>query len=634
MMINETLSNIVNSQASQNSNKNSISVNGQNNESSSWNGSTKGAAGKKRYFCDICGQAVSAFSSIKRHKDAVHFKIKKKFKLRECPVCLKSFFQLAKHMKIKHRDSKVKCTICERVLSCSFSYKRHLKKVHGFFKDSDSSQIAPEPIKITSKDSQDMDYSYPYSHNSSGSKKSSSSSSNSSHNSSSHSYQSPSAAYDPGMMLSRLMVDNTSPMDFKHDWMSYAPPFVPFKKPFATDYTAGASSHSKSTGMMNPAFAHSAFGSPESNAALNSFYPTNYPFYPAAAIDSQRTAGTSANAASAKNEAVKDLSQLLGIEGAVEASYIHPSQVSAGTNSESGANSGGSGPSSNTNASNTNPNAVICSICNHSFRDSSSLRRHTKSKHASKFEQMENSKQQRKKYKCTVCNMHLSCSGSIQRHMRLMHNKVGDQPGQSAASNPDYQYTCSVCQRSFMNEISLQRHFSYHRKSKEVPDGKSSNNTSSNTAPVNTYNTCPPCDRGFENSWSYERHMLTHPNSPHSASNPAGKVCTVCNLWVTTTMSLKRHKKLKHPDVYNREERLRTELDERKKYKCEICDKKIASYSSLQRHHKLVHNPEKKAPYDESKDSLSFRNGFDLSMGSRYPQTSSSSFIRQKFNNF
>lgn len=327
------------------------------------------------------------------------------------------------------------------------------------------------------------------------------------------------------MMLSRLMVDNTSPMDFKHDWMSYAPPFVPFKKPFPTDYSSAASSHSKASSMMNPAFPHSAFGSPESTAAaaLNTFYPTNYPFYPgAAAIDSQRNSSASSVssvAAASKNEVVKDLSQLLGIEGAVEASYVHPSQVSAGNNDTPNSNGGGTGGgTSSNNISSNNPNAVICTICNHSFRDSSSLRRHTKSKHASKFEQMENTKQQRKKYKCSVCNMHLSCSGSIQRHMRLMHNKVGDQPGQSTQSNPDYQYTCSVCQRSFMNEISLQRHFSYHRKSKEVPDSKTTNVTN------NTYNTCPPCDRGFENSWSYERHMLTHPNSPHSATNPAGKV--------------------------------------------------------------------------------------------------------------
>lgn len=228
-MINETLSNIVNSvtfntqnvqqqqqqqqqiinfinkkqaqsanQTQNNSNSLSkISVNEHNNESG--NASAKSGGGKKRYFCDICGQAVSAFSSIKRHKDAVHFKIKKKFKLRECPVCLKSFFQLAKHLKIKHRDSKVKCTLCERILSCSFSYKRHLKKVHGFFKDSDTShtQIPPEPLKISSKDS-DMDYSYPYSHSSTGKK--SSTSSNSSQQSA-HSYQSPSAGKNTFLSL-------------------------------------------------------------------------------------------------------------------------------------------------------------------------------------------------------------------------------------------------------------------------------------------------------------------------------------------------------------------------------------------------------------------------------------------------
>lgn len=105
----------------------------------------------------------------------------------------------------------------------------------------------------------------------------------------------------------------------------------------------------------------------------------------------------------------------------------------------------------------------------------------------------------------------------------------------------------------------------------------------------------------------------------------------MCNLWVTTTMSLKRHKKLKHPDVYSREEKLRTELDERKKFKCEICNKKIASYSSLQRHHKLVHNPEKKPLESKDSNNLSLLNGFDLSMGSRYMQTPSSN--RQQVNN-
>lgn len=192
-MINEALSNIINSNSVSFSTHQQKSQNNFTAIKIEPNASVNGQKNAKRYFCDICGQAVSAFSSVKRHKDAVHFKIKKKFKLRECPVCLKSFFQLAKHMKIRHSDSKVKCTICERILSCSFSYKRHLKKVHGFFKDSDQTQLPPEPIKISSKDSQDMDYSYPYSHNSSG-KKSSSTSSNSSQHSSSHSsYQSPSA---------------------------------------------------------------------------------------------------------------------------------------------------------------------------------------------------------------------------------------------------------------------------------------------------------------------------------------------------------------------------------------------------------------------------------------------------------
>lgn len=92
----------------------------------------------KKYHCDICGIPLSAFGSIKRHKDAVHYGIRKKFVERECPVCHKSYFQLQKHIKIKHKECKVKCGICDRVLSCSFSYKRHLKKVHGYYKNNSS----------------------------------------------------------------------------------------------------------------------------------------------------------------------------------------------------------------------------------------------------------------------------------------------------------------------------------------------------------------------------------------------------------------------------------------------------------------------------------------------------------------
>lgn len=96
------------------------------------------ASGSKKYRCDLCGIHLSAFGSVRRHKDAVHFGIRKKFVERECPICHKSYFQLQKHIKIKHKECKVKCGICDRVLSCSFSYKRHLKKVHGYYKNNSS----------------------------------------------------------------------------------------------------------------------------------------------------------------------------------------------------------------------------------------------------------------------------------------------------------------------------------------------------------------------------------------------------------------------------------------------------------------------------------------------------------------
>lgn len=54
--------------------------------------------------------------------------------------------------------------------------------------------------------------------------------------------------------------------------------------------------------------------------------------------------------------------------------------------------------------------------------------------------------------------------------------------------------------------------------------------------------------------------------------------------------------RLKHYDLYLEEEKLKSELELKKRYKCEMCEKPIASYSSLQRHIKLVHSKIKTEP--------------------------------------
>lgn len=82
-------------------------------------------------------------------------------------------------------------------------------------------------------------------------------------------------------------------------------------------------------------------------------------------------------------------------------------------------------------------------------------------------------------------------------------------------------------------------------------------------------------------------------------------------------MSLRRHKKLKHPDLYLLEESRKSELELKKRYKCELCAKPIASYSSLQRHMKLVHNKIK--PEDGGISLISQTIKTEMIEGSSYP---------------
>lgn len=237
---------------------------------------------------------------------------------------------------------------------------------------------------------------------------------------------SPTAAYDPSMVLSRLMVDNPPSMDFKPEWMlghpSYAPPFVPFKKPFPVSdhYTTGSShNHSKNTSnqesqlhlptnMMSSAFSPAFGTNPE--AALNMY---NYPFYPT--MDPQRTA---ASQMLIKNEA-KNYSSAIN-NPTFNTDYVPPTNLTTqvnGTVNNLSNNNNTSPNHTNSTTTTTISNTIPCDICGHAFRDASSLRRHTRTKHASKFQQMEDTKNDRKKYKCTICHMSLSCSGSIHRHM-------------------------------------------------------------------------------------------------------------------------------------------------------------------------------------------------------------------------
>lgn len=526
----------------------SLQIGGQNGDGG---GGSSADQKPKKYRCDLCGLGLSAFGSIKRHKDAVHFGIRKKFAEKECPICKKSYFQLQKHIKIKHKDSKLKCTICDRVLSCSFSYKRHMKKVHGKIGSEQPLPLSVPNSTPTTASQRSKKNKNNTNYQNQPQQQQPSSSNNQQQQSHlqepphQHSQQQQQSHYNnklpqgiggggydntPNMFGSRM--PDASPHNF-HPFVpgmiQYPPPFTPYKRP---EYNVPGAmlpvhgSHS-STKLEHHNQWGSQYGATGFNPVVNQSLMYQYPMY-TAGFDSQ------APSTSIKQE-TKDFSRN---------SVANFSNASNNNNASSGGGGGGNNTNANTGSSSSN-NATgsssssggntnlptisnICVFCNASFKDTSSARRHMRSMHAKKYQEMEAARQGTKQYKCSLCPITLSCSGSIHRHMRLMHNKKGE----NGRELPEYPFPCQVCERSFPTEMSLQRHASYHKKAGEMPGESNSS----------TFSTCAPCDRGFENNWSYEKHMLQHPD-PNTPITQPGKVCSACNIVVTSSMSLKRHKK-------------------------------------------------------------------------------------------
>ncbi|XP_011293767.1 transcription factor grauzone [Musca domestica] len=173
-----------------------------------------------------------------------------------------------------------------------------------------------------------------------------------------------------------------------------------------------------------------------------------------------------------------------------------------------------------------NPDYFKCNHCGKQFTARSYLRIHKELHEDGKFA-------------CNLCDKKFPRNYMLQRHQRKMHSP------QPAKSLP-----CEDCGKLYTCQRTLQ----YHRKHVHLKHFS---------------RVCEICGQTLPTLFAYQQHKLRH--------NPNPVRCEDCGLLVTSQVTLKYHRDLKHPPGGNRE------------YKCDMCPRVCPNLRAL-KSHSLVHS--------------------------------------------
>ncbi|XP_032361825.1 gastrula zinc finger protein XlCGF17.1 isoform X4 [Etheostoma spectabile] len=141
-----------------------------------------------------------------------------------------------------------------------------------------------------------------------------------------------------------------------------------------------------------------------------------------------------------------------------------------------------------------------------------------------------------KTFSCSVCNKAFTVNGSLQKHMKIHKGEKS--------------FSCSICKKAFIESGYLNRHMRIHTGEKAF--------------------SCSVCKKAFTVSGSLQKHMRIH-----TGEKPFS--CTVCKKAFTVSGSLKTH--------------MRTHTGE-KPFSCSVCKKAFTLSGNLQKHMR-IHTGEK-----------------------------------------
>ena len=226
-----------------------------------------------------------------------------------------------------------------------------------------------------------------------------------------------------------------------------------------------------------------------------------------------------------------------------------------------------------------------CTECEKSFITELCLQKHFISVHKEVHEEKEDIStvhEVKKGHQCPECGKSFVSKRALKNHIKMIHKK--NQPikcsicGYSSKNLPEFKahisakhgynrYPCTECEKCFISELRLQKHFiSVH---KEVHEEKED---ISIVQKVKKVHQCPECGKSFVS----KRALNNHIKMIHKKNKPIK--CSICGYSCKNLPELKAHISAKHG--YNG-------------YPCTECEKSFISELHLQKHfisvHKEVH---------------------------------------------
>ncbi|XP_073842894.1 uncharacterized protein [Musca autumnalis] len=212
----------------------------------------------------------------------------------------------------------------------------------------------------------------------------------------------------------------------------------------------------------------------------------------------------------------------------------------------------------------------ICKICNQRFITQNGLDQHSYRKHPET--------QIPAKHKCEICGRCYGESGSLRFHISIKH-----------PSSIDTQYICKICNKRFTTQRGLGKHSFW--KHPEIL--------------IHTKNACELCG----SSYKYETSLYKHIREKHPSSIDTEYICEICNQRFATKKSLDVHSNRKHPEAqtpgkhkceicgacYSESRGLRTHIRNKHpssidtEYICETCNQRFTTQNGLDRHCKKMH---------------------------------------------
>ncbi|XP_072026575.1 uncharacterized protein [Amphiura filiformis] len=250
--------------------------------------------------------------------------------------------------------------------------------------------------------------------------------------------------------------------------------------------------------------------------------------------------------------------------------------------------------------------AVSCDVCKMEFEQPHQLDRH-----------MQTHKEERP-HQCGFCTNNFKRAMDLRQHIKFYHSEIADKvdqivPKESTPPEPEGDFKCRQCDRSFKTTQGLEQHkrrthnsdvkrknllvkcrdgeqkYACQRCQKQFNSRKALINHRFTHTTVRPY-TCTICGRSFKRQWELHKHKMTHTQQP---SVP----CTQCDAQFPGRGNLRRHMMRMHSDSK------KTTL---KPYRCEICLRAYARKPELAEHQN-IHTGDRPYMCDTCGKTFSFR---------------------------